>query len=126
MENDYAGFYKKEIELRLQGEYPPFTRIGLIEIKDEKEERAKAAIYEFAGFLKKYSKGLKATPPGEAIIYKIKGFYRYHILIKSKRSFDPAGKLLRDAILNSYLEFNQKTKFKDVKVIIDIDPQSII
>lgn len=126
LENDYAGFYKKEIELRLQGEYPPFTRIGLIEIKDEKEERAKAAIYEFAGFLKKYSKGLKATPPGEAIIYKIKGFYRYHILIKSKRSFDPAGKLLRDAILNSYLEFNQKTKFKDVKVIIDIDPQSII
>ena len=126
LENDYAGFYKKEIELRTQGEYPPFTRIGLIEIKDEKEERAKAAINEFAGYLKRFSKSLKITPPGEAVIYKIKGFFRYHILIKSHRQTDPAGKLLRDAILNSYIEFNQKTKFKDVKVIIDVDPQSII
>ncbi|HOI29217.1 MAG TPA: primosomal protein N' [Melioribacteraceae bacterium] len=126
VENDYSGFYKKEIDLREKGEYPPFTRIGLVEIKDEKEDRAKAAINEFAGFLKKHSKGLNVSPATEAVIYKIKGFYRYNILIKSSKKIDPSGRLLRNALLNSYIDFNQKSKFRDIKVIIDIDPQSIL
>jgi len=126
VENDYKGFYEKEIDLREKGEYPPFTRIGLIEIKDEKEDRARGAIKEIANYLKKYSKGLKVSPPTEAVIYKIKGNYRFNILIKSSKKIDPSGKLLRNALLNSYIEFNQKSKFKDVKVILDIDPQSIL
>ncbi|MCX7798524.1 MAG: primosomal protein N' [Melioribacter sp.] len=126
LENDYNGFYEKEIVLREKGEYPPFTRLGLIEIKDEKEERARAAIAEFASYLKKYDGKLKISPPTEAVIYKLKGFYRYQILIKSNKKKDPSGKMLRTAILNSLIEFNQKTKFKNVKVIVDIDPQSIM
>lgn len=126
VENDYKGFYEKEIDLREKGEYPPFTRIGLVEIKDEKEDRARGAINEIANFLKKYSKGLKVSPPTEAVIYKIKGNYRFNILIKSSKKIDPSGKLLRNALLNSYIEFNQKSKFKDTKVILDIDPQSIL
>ncbi len=126
VENDYKGFYEKEIDLREKGEYPPFTRIGLIEIKDEKEDRARGAINEIANFLKIYSKGLKVSPPTEAVIYKIKGNYRFNILIKSSKKIDPSGKLLRNALLNSYIEFIQKSRFKDVKVILDIDPQSIL
>lgn len=126
VENNYKGFYEKEIILREKGDYPPFTRLGLIEIKDEKEEKARAAITEFASYLKKYDGKLKISPPTEAIIYKLKGFYRYQILIKSYKKKDPSGKILRTAILNSFIEFNQKTKFKDVKVIIDIDPQTIM
>ncbi|MBI1939436.1 MAG: primosomal protein N' [Ignavibacteriales bacterium] len=126
VENDYKGFYEKEIALREQGEYPPFTRLGLIEMKNEKEDRVKAAIKEFSNYLKKYQKNLKVTPPAEAAIYRIKGQYRYQILIKSSRKIDPSGKLLRSAIHNSYIEYMQKTRFKEVKVIIDIDPQSIV
>jgi primosomal protein N' (replication factor Y) len=124
--NDYKGFYEKEIMLREQGEYPPFTRIGLIEMKDEKEDRVRAGIREFFNYLRKYGKGLKMTPPTEAIIYKIKGNYRFQILVKSHKKFDPSGKQLRNAILNSFVEFNQKSRFRDIKLIIDIDPQSII
>jgi len=126
LQNDYKGFYEKEIILRQKGEYPPFTRLGLIEIKDEKEERARAAITELYSYLKKYEKTLKISPPTEAVIYKLKGFYRFHILVRSSKKTDPSGKILRNAILNSYIEFNQKTKFKDVKLLIDIDPQNIL
>lgn len=124
--NDYKGFYEKEILLREQGEYPPFTRIGLIEMKDEKEDRVRAAIREYFEHLRKHGKGLTITPPTEAIIYRIKGQYRYQILIKSHRKFDPSGKILRSAILNSFIEFNQKSRYREIKLIIDIDPQSII
>ncbi len=126
IENDYKGFYEKEIDLREKGEYPPFTRIGLIEIKDEKENIARGAINEFAKYLSKYGKGLNISPATEAVIYKIKGMYRFQIVIKSNRKRDPSGKILRNAILNSYIEYNQKSRFKDVRVIFDIDPQSII
>jgi len=124
--NDYMGFYEREIDLRQQGEYPPFIHIGLIEMKDEKENHVRAAINEFYTYLQKYWKGLKITPPTEAIVYKIKGSYRFQILLKSLKKNDPSGKLLRNAILNTFIEFNQKSRYRDVKLIIDIDPQSII
>jgi len=124
--NDYKGFYEKEIVLRERGEYPPFTRIGLIEMKDDNEERVRSAIKEYHTFLRKHERGLKITPPTEATIYKIKGQFRFQILIKSSRKVDPSGKLLRSAILNSFVEFNQKSRFREIKPIIDIDPQSII
>ena len=123
---DYNAFYQKEIMLREQGEYPPFTRIGLVEVKDEKEDKSRGAIKDLFEILKRESKGLKLTPPTEAIIYKIKGFYRWQILIKSSKKFDPSGKVLRTALLNSMIEFNQKSRYRDVKLIIDVDPQSII
>ncbi|KAF0214387.1 MAG: primosomal protein [Ignavibacteria bacterium] len=123
---DYKAFYQKEITLREQGEYPPFTRIGLVEVKDEKEDKSRGAIKDLFEILKRESKGLKLTPPTEAIIYKIKGFYRWQILIKSSKKFDPSGKVLRTALLNAMIEFNQKSRYRDVKLIIDVDPQSII
>jgi primosomal protein N' (replication factor Y) (superfamily II helicase) len=124
--NDYFGFFEKEISLREQGEYPPFTRIGLVEVKDEREEHARGAINDFFNCLKQYQTSLKMTPPNEAVIFKIKGQYRFQILIKSLRRFDPAGKILRNAIVNSFIEFNQKSRYREIKIIIDIDPQSII
>lgn len=126
LETDYNAFYEKEIMLREHGEYPPFTRIGLIEVKDEKEDRARGAIKDLFEIIKCYPGGLKLTPPTEAIIYKIKGFYRWQILIKSSKKFDPSGKILRTALLNAMIEFNQKSRYRDVKLIIDVDPQSII
>ncbi len=124
--NDYKSFYEKEILLREQGGYPPFTRIGLIEVKDEKEDRARGAIHDLFNYLKQFQKGLQITPPTEAIIYRIKGFYRWQILIKCSKKYDPSGKILRAAIMNTIIEFNQKSRFKEVKLIVDIDPQNII
>jgi primosomal protein N' (replication factor Y) len=124
--NDYEGFYNKEIMLRESNGYPPFTRICLIETKDEKEERARGAANDFYKFLTRYNKTLQISPPTEAIIAKLKGQYRYQIIIKSFRKKDPSGSKLRTAVLNSYINMNQKSRYRDVRLIIDIDPQSII
>jgi primosomal protein N' (replication factor Y) len=124
--NDYAGLYKKEIADREKMGYPPFVRIALIEAKDLDEKRAKGAISDFYKELKAYEKYLKIMGPATAILARLKGFYRYHILIKSSKDVDPGGAILRKAILASFINFNKKSRFRDVKLIYDVDPQSIM
>lgn len=126
LQNDYDGFYKREIVDRERMGYPPFTRLALIETKDKSDQKAKGAAIDFRKALKKFDKHLKISEPTTALIYKLKGFYRYHILIKSSRKTDPSGKLLRRAVIEAFTEFNRISRFKEVKLFYDIDPQSIM
>ncbi len=126
LQNDYIGFYNKEIIDREKLGYPPFTRICLIETKDQEEGKAKGAITDYYNELRAYRKWLKISTPTAAIIARLKGNYRFHILIKSAKDVDPGGAILRKAVLSSFIEFNRKSRFRDVKLIYDVDPQSII
>ncbi|MCX7610872.1 MAG: primosomal protein N' [Ignavibacterium sp.] len=124
--NDYEGFYKRELLDREKHGYPPFSKLALIETKDKSDNKAKGAAFDFRKALKKYDKLLSISEPTTAMIYKLKGFYRYQILIKSFRKNDPSGKILRSAILDAIIEFKRISRYRDVKLFYDIDPQSIM
>ncbi len=124
--NDYSGFYGKEIQLRREGGYPPFSRLCLIEFKDENEASARGASNDFYNHLKTFAPAIYITPPNPAVIARIKGLYRYQILVKSFRDKDASGRILRNAVLSSFTSFNQKSKYRDVKLIIDVDPHSVL
>ncbi|QKJ98172.1 MAG: primosomal protein N' [Ignavibacteriota bacterium] len=125
-ENDYSGFYAKEKADREKMGYPPFTRIALIESKDKDINKAKGAITDFYKEIIKFKKLLKISDPTTAQIFKLMNNYRYHILIKSFKDKDPGGSVLRKAILDSWTEFNKKSRFRDVNLFYDVDPQSIM
>ena len=126
LDNNYNDFYQHEILLRQQNQYPPFSRLGLIEVKNEDEQKAKQAVTDFHKRLMKFGDRLFIMPPNEAIIAKVKRVYRFQIMIKSLRSSDPNGKILRNALLNAFIDYNQKSRFRDVKIYFDIDPQSVL
>jgi len=123
---DYLSFYNKEIKLREQNGYPPFTRLCLIEAKDKDAKNAKQAAKDFYNFLVKNNRRTIISPPTEAIIAKIKSFYRFQILVKSSRKIDPSGKLLRKTVLDSFIDFKQQSRYRNVRLIIDVDPQSVM
>ncbi|NWF49320.1 MAG: primosomal protein N' [Ignavibacteriaceae bacterium] len=123
---DYEGFYKKEITQRQRLGYPPFSHLCLIEAKDEDEGKVKAAMKDFHHQLSNYKKWITITDPSPAVIARIKGSYRYQILIKSLKTVDPGGKILKKAVIDSFTEFNRKSRFRDVKLFFDVDPQSIM
>ena len=125
LQNDYAGFYQKEIKERENAIYPPFARLCLIETKDVSEDKAKGAIVDFYKELINYKKWLIISQPTSAIITKVKRNFRFHILIKALKDIDPGGAVMRKAVINSYIEFNRKSRYRDVKLIYDVDPQSI-
>src|SRR5690606_9535752 len=126
VQHDYKGFYDKEIFDRQHLHYPPFSRLCLIEAKDASEEKASSAIEDFFEELSVYKKWLEINQPARAIISRLKGNYRFQILIKSFKEKDPGGKILKKAVMNSFVEFNRKSRYRDVKINFDIDPQSIM
>ncbi len=126
LDNNYKAFYENEILLRQQNFYPPFSRIALVEINNEDQQKAKQAAFDFNKRLMKFSDKLIILPPNEAIISKIKGIFRFQIMIKSMRKSDPNGKILRNALMNALVDYNQKSRFRDVKLYFDIDPQSVV
>ena len=123
---NYDKFYNHEMTLRKEGSYPPFTRLGLIEIKDESIHKSRGAINDFFKFLQQYKNQLIIMPPTEAVLAKLKREYRFQIIVKSYRKVDPSGKVLREAIFNAFIQFNKNSRFRDAKIIIDIDPQNIL
>jgi primosomal protein N' (replication factor Y) len=126
LQNDYPGFYEREVKNRQESGYPPFTRICLIETKDTDNDKAKGAASDFHKELSVYKKYLQITTVSAALIARLKGQYRYHILIKSSKEKDPGGGILRKAVLDSFVEFNRKSRYRDVKLFFDIDPQSVM
>ncbi len=125
LKNDYYGFYEKEIIDREKMGFPPFSRLCLIETKDLDIKKAEGAINDFYKELMPYKNRLKITPPSAAILARLKGFYRFHILIKSLKKNDPGGKILNHAVLDAFTNFNRKSRFRDVKLFYDVDPQNI-
>lgn len=126
LQTNYAAFYEKTVFDRQRFAYPPFARLCLIETKDEDEKKAAGAITDFHKELVKNGAGLIISPPNPAVLAKLKGQYRFHIMVKSPRAVDPSGSLLRNAVLNAFIVFNRDSRSRDVRTIIDIDPQSVI
>jgi primosomal protein N' (replication factor Y) (superfamily II helicase) len=126
LHNDYTGFYQKEIEVREKTGYPPFTHICLVETRDLDEVKAKDSLADFYREIFPYKKWLTISKPSAAIISRLKGFYRFQLIIKSFKETDPGGKILRKALLNSFIEFNRKSRYRDVRLYFDIDPQSVM
>jgi len=122
--HDYKGFYEEEIVNRQELDYPPFSRLILIEFKGKRENEVALHAQEFIKLLKKRNATLIILGPAPAAITKIKGFFRYHIVIKSVKSGDPAGKIVHTA-LNEAVSVYRASSFakgRSVKLTIDVDP----
>jgi primosomal protein N' (replication factor Y) len=135
--NDYVGFYNHELISREELDYPPFSRLALIEFKGENEKAVEQCAVKFADLLKEASGPrsksavssrltCKVLGPAPAAISKLKRNYRWHIVIKSIRSKDPSGKSLRELLLNTEGIYRRKFADSNVKMTIDIDPQGMM
>ncbi|HCN38578.1 MAG TPA: primosomal protein N' [Bacteroidetes bacterium] len=124
--HNYIGFYNYELITRKQADYPPFSRLVLIEIKSEEKLLAESRIKEIFNFISANdkSKKLKLLPPGQPLFYKLRDKFRYHLLIKSPKSNDISGKYLHE-ILEMTKEYLNSLK-GNFQYIIDIDPVDLM
>jgi primosomal protein N' (replication factor Y) len=117
-DHDFIGFYQEEIQFRKALEYPPFSRLINFRLIGNSERRTRAMAEEMGrigkDLLKKYGKGLEILGPSMAPFTKMRGKFRWQMLVKGKSS----------PWLHQFandLAHRLKTQAKGVGVELDID-----
>ena len=119
-QQDYHGFYRKEIEFRKWLRYPPLAALASLLVRAEKQEDALRMATQLGYLLSPPPPGIRVMGPAEAPVLRVKSEFRYQILLKaSKRS------LLRE-ILRQVRAVALKERWKSTALVIDVDPISLM
>ena len=119
IDNDYIGMFNSELIDRKQFRYPPFTRIIKITLKHKNIETLNRASQKFADELKQ-TFGNRIVGPQSPIINKIQLFYLKTILIKIEKTKSIAK--TKQIISKSAIKINTIDNYKNLHIIIDVDP----
>jgi len=123
---DFAGFFRREIEYRQLLGYPPFTNLVQILVVEESRQKAVQIGDHIAAVLKTESSRNQVAGkvivlgPAPAPIEKLRGKYRIQLLVKvaSGQSAVPVLRAAFDRLAQ------RKTALKNVQV--DVDPLSLL
>lgn len=125
VDHDVKKFYEVEMNERRELDYPPFSRMALVEARGENETAVRKSAELFAQLLKGMNSGMLILGPTPAVIAKINKQYRWHIIIKSPKAKDPSGGALRST-LRSVLEMYEQRASRSVNLVVDIDPVGLM
>jgi primosomal protein N' (replication factor Y) len=116
---DYGAFARKELSFRKSLHYPPFGRLLQITTQSPSERDAFRRAEEIARSMREASTpAAQVLGPAPAPVAKIRGEYRWHILVKA-----PGSSLIHE-IANTCRERLRSTG--KVRVVVDIDPYSML
>jgi primosomal protein N' (replication factor Y) len=126
-DQDFSRFYQEELRFRRELGYPPFSRLVNIRIEAASEKRSVKAASEIGELGKKlleknqYEGNIEMLGPSPAPLVKLKGRYRYQILLKGDRA----------SILHRFVEelLGETKKLwagERINVTVDVDPVSVM
>jgi primosomal protein N' (replication factor Y) len=127
--HDFKNFYKEELEYRRELDYPPFSRIVLVEFTGGNENEVQHHAKKFSEYMLQGAKDqFRVLGPADAAIPKIKNQYRKHVVVKDLREKDPSGAILRSALHKAKQQYETAGLAKDRKtsMTIDVDPQGMM
>jgi primosomal protein N' (replication factor Y) len=126
--HDFAGFYAEETASRKELSYPPFARLILLEFRGKHENDVIQHAMQFADGFTGLREGLTLLGPASAALSRLKGMYRWHIIIKSAKENDPGGHLLHRAVQNALHAYRSSSagKSRAVRIIVDTDPAGMM
>ncbi len=116
--HDFRSFSETEAEQRSELDYPPYGRLALVRVEGEALEQTHAAAERIAAAMRSNApRGIAVLGPAPAPIARLRGRYRWQILLRGRN-----GKALRQVAAGA------KTvgRAKDMRLTIDIDPQSLL
>ncbi len=123
--HDYETFFEAELKDRKPLHYPPFSRLILIEFRGLHEDAVRQRAEQFATLFPEkasYYERLGPTPP---TIAKLRGEYRWHLLIKDFKLHDPNGDKIRRLISGALEAYQKRFASPHVRVTVDVDVQGV-
>lgn len=122
--HDMEGFYKEEMAFRKELGYPPFSRLVNIRLRGN-SERKTAIAADSLGKLGRDNarsyKGIVVLGPSKAPLYKLRGKFRWHMLVKGRDSG-----VLHSFVRGMMSKAMEGVDFKGVDLQVDVDPLSML
>lgn len=122
VKKDYIGFAQQELATRSELQYPPFSRLLRIVASSSEEKDVTTLLEHLAKLIRQYDEihglGLSLLGPAPCPLSRLKNEWRWHILLKSKRSQGLVSllTLLKDKM----------PRLKKIKVLYDLDPHDML
>lgn len=119
MQNDYEGMYEQELYERKNYQYPPFYRLIRLTVRHKDKNITDSASMDLANMLKG-KLGNRVLGPEYPSIPRIKNQYNKLVTIKFERN--ASTKKVKAFLMETIVGLKQKSDYKSVRVIIDVDP----
>ncbi|HEX3696448.1 MAG TPA: primosomal protein N' [Polyangia bacterium] len=116
--HDYAAFVGQELEFRRQAEYPPFARMVVLRLDAREEAQLRVDAAAVAESVRAaVGSAVRVLGPAEAPIGRVRGRARYQIWLSSKD---------RAALAAAARAATAVKRAADVRLAVDVDPQSVL
>jgi primosomal protein N' (replication factor Y) len=119
-QQDYTGFYAKEVHFRKMMIYPPFSALANVLVRSERQEDALRMASELEMFLKPPPENVRILGPAEAPVPRLKNEYRYQMLLKS------ASRRALNELLHAARRHAADRKWAATALVIDVDPFTLM
>ncbi|HEX4274400.1 MAG TPA: primosomal protein N' [Bryobacteraceae bacterium] len=119
-QQDYRGFFEKELQFRQFMKYPPFAAMANMLVRAAKQEDALRMSTELGHHITPAPENMKIMGPAEAPVPRLKAEFRYQILIKSGSRKD------LNALLRRAREFARAQKWNATALVVDVDPLTLL
>jgi primosomal protein N' (replication factor Y) len=125
IDHDYGAFFASEIEEREGVLYPPFSRLCSIRLDGVDERRLEKSVMRMKSSAEKIIKekkyaGLRVLGPAPALVFKVRGRYRWQFLVKAEYASQLVG-FVRELKRG----FNASAD-TGVRLLIDMDPLTTV
>ncbi|NLC68021.1 MAG: primosomal protein N', partial [Clostridiaceae bacterium] len=131
--HDYESFYRKEILLRKEMGYPPFTNIATVIMSGINDritmESSKAVKGIISEYLKNENTGgdcCEILGPMKPPVSRVKNRYRWRLIIKCKDLDILVGVLTHVSDEVGRAKGKKAAEFKDVELYMDINPVNML
>jgi len=117
--NNFEGLYHREMLMRKQFAYPPFTRIIQIRFKHRDVSVVRKAALFYAQLVRPVF-GHRLLGPDQPPIARINNFFLQHLLLKVEAEASPSK--VKAILSHAQDVFKQESDFKSVLISFDMDP----
>ena len=119
--HDYASFVERELKYRRWMHYPPFGVLANVLVQAEKLEDAAGWSAELGKWFQKAApEGVRVLGPCTAPVARIKGIYRFHLILKA------ASRKALNAALRGMMAHADAAEVPRRNLVVDVDAQRLM
>ena len=130
--HDYDAFAERELQLRKELAFPPHGHLIAVKFESERESEATQAARDYASAARTMlrrnddlGQQVFMLGPAMAPLARLKGRARWQILLKS-RERPPLRHLARRTLQTVGHFDNSQSRYRDVRIIVDVDPVNML